>query len=294
MAGEDAQKRIRALRKKVAQITKLKEKSELSAEETQKVASEPALLAEISAIERGEEFIPEADAAPEAPAVQEEPPEATQQEEESTGDRQGGDEPGGEDQPEDDKPVPSLPPAEAEKRIKTLKKKLGQIQKLKERGTELSQEEAEKVGCEGAFVAEALELETGLLEPEAQKTARALQKKLDQISKLRSKDKAALTPAEREKVSKENALKEELDALLAARPVRREAHADMGHSDKVKAAAPAKQANATVNQDENNLDPGEYAMSAQATRQEEEADPDGFVQKSSKKANKKTKSQGDE
>eukprot|EP00421_Protoceratium_reticulatum_P015367 CAMPEP_0168382084 /NCGR_PEP_ID=MMETSP0228-20121227/13207_1 /TAXON_ID=133427 /ORGANISM="Protoceratium reticulatum, Strain CCCM 535 (=CCMP 1889)" /LENGTH=296 /DNA_ID=CAMNT_0008395197 /DNA_START=76 /DNA_END=966 /DNA_ORIENTATION=- len=296
MAVEDAQKRIKALRKKIGQIAKLKEKSELSPEEAQKVASEPTLLAEIGALERGEEFTPEeAPATPEAaPAVQEEPPEAAQQEV-SVGDGQGGDEPIGEEQPEDDGPrAPSIPPAEAEKRVKALKKKLGQIQKLKDRGTEFTPEEAEKVNGEAAFAAEALELEIGLLEPEPQKAARVLQKKLDQVSKLRTKDKAALTPPEREKVSKEKALKGELDALLANRPVYREARTDTGHSDKVKAAVPAKQADATVGQGEGNLDPSEYAMIAQALRQSEEPDPDGFVQKSSKKANKKTKSQGDE
>jgi len=219
MAETDTAKRIRALNKKLAQIAKLKEKGgELTAEESQKVASEAQLLAELRALERGEEYNPEPEKEEppvvEAAEIQEpkkEEPQTTPADEEV--------EPQTEAQAKPQ--LASLAPAEAEKKIKALKKKLGQIQKLKEKGGKLQPEEAEKVSAEAGFIMEVMELEISLLEPEAQKNAMGLQKKLEQISKLKKKS-GQLSAPEREKISKEKAMKQELESILASRPVYRE------------------------------------------------------------------------
>lgn len=214
MAEVDVQKRIRALRKKLGQIDKLKEKSDLTPEEQAKVNTEPELLAEVTALERGEEYQPApAPAEPpaeEAPAVEEAAPEAAEEQPGAEVEEQPPEEPA--------KPEVVLSPDEAEKRIKTLNKKLGQIQKLKDRGTKLCPEEEGKVAQEKGFQAEVMELSISLLDPEAQKTAKALQKKLDQISKLKErKDRSSLSSAEREKITKGPALKQELEGLLTSR-----------------------------------------------------------------------------
>lgn len=216
MAETDTSKRIRALNKKLAQISKLKEKGgELTAEESQKVASEAQLLAEVGALERGEEFHPP-EPEKEAPPVVEAAP---KQEEAQPAPADEEVEPPTEAH---SKPPPaSLAPADAEKKIKALKKKLGQIQKLKEKGGKLSPEEAEKVSAEAGFLMEVMELEIGLLEPEAHKHAHGLQKKLEQIGKLKKKT-GQLSAPEREKISKEKAMKQELESILASRPVYRE------------------------------------------------------------------------
>merc|ERR1719330_1288633 len=94
----DIQKRLRALRKKLVQIEKLKEKSELSPEETAKVASEGELLAEVGALERGEEYHP----APPAPPPAEEAPAAAEEAAPEAAEEQGAEEP--EQTPEPEKP----------------------------------------------------------------------------------------------------------------------------------------------------------------------------------------------
>jgi len=219
MAETNTTKRIRALNKKLAQIAKLKERGgELTAEETQKVASEAQLLAELRALERGEEYTPEPEKeAP--PVVEAAETQGPKQEEPQTAPADEEVEPPTEAH---SKPPPaSLAPADAEKKIKALKKKLGQIQKLKEKGGKLQPEEAEKVSAERGFIIEVMELEISLLEPEAHKNAMGLQKKLEQIGKLKKKS-GQLSAPEREKVSKEKAIKQELESILASRPVYRE------------------------------------------------------------------------
>mmetsp|Transcript_91962 Transcript_91962/g.297588 ORF Transcript_91962/g.297588 Transcript_91962/m.297588 type:complete len:291 (+) Transcript_91962:72-944(+) len=284
MAEVEVQKRIRNLRKKLGQIAKLKEKDELSAEESQKVATEPALLAEVTALEKGEEFVPEPVPPPAAAPAEAACDGAGDGAEEAGGG--GGDEAGPPEPPE--KPaLPALEPAEAEKRIKALKKKLGQITKLKERGGNFTPEEAEKVASEGAFVAEVMELEISLLEPEAQKTAKALRKELDLIRKTKEK-KGQLSPQERGKVAKGPELKKELDALLAARPVYSQPAASNGASKKAPTAKAAPAA-PLPREEEGGLDPSEYAMISQALQEEDDVQEDGFVQKSSRKQKQKQK-----
>lgn len=218
MIDAETQKRIKALRKKVAQIDKLKEKSGLSPEETEKVASEPAILKEIWALENGVPLEPEVPAVKEEPKVEEAPPPVAEPEVEQ-------------EEPEPAEP-PAMEPAEAEKRIKALKKKLVQIQKLKDRGGNFTPEELEKVASEPVIEGEVAMLEIGLLEPEAKKSAMALQKKLNEIKKLKAKG-GQLTSQEREKVSKLASVKREMDQLLAARPVFKQ-------PEKEKPAAPAQ------------------------------------------------------
>mmetsp|Transcript_57840 Transcript_57840/g.134731 ORF Transcript_57840/g.134731 Transcript_57840/m.134731 type:complete len:627 (+) Transcript_57840:89-1969(+) len=224
--GEDVLKRIKALRKKLSQIEKLKARGgQYTEEEATKIKGESKILAEIQALEKGEEVA----AFDEAGGQEEAPPEAKPDPEDGEADVSASKE-------------PDLAPAEAEKRIRGLKKKLGQIQKLKERGGGYSKEESEKVSSEPSLLAECTELEIKLLEPEARKTARNLQKKLDQISKLRAKG-GQLTPQEREKVGKEASLKKEFAELLAARVPVKEPAAQVEQSPTPDAkAAPKAQA----------------------------------------------------
>jgi len=238
--SEDSQKRIKALQKKVVQICKLKEKSGgLTPEETAKVESEAGILKEIRALEKGEVYNPTvaAPAPAAAPAaavpaaangVNGKSPAAVAQQRAVAVEPQG-------EEPEEVEaaPPPDLEPGEAEKRIKNLKKKLQQIQKLKERGGQFSPEEAEKISHESGFLGEVMDLEIGTLPAEAKKIAFGIKKKLDQIKKLKEKNKGSLTAPEKEKISKAKELQQELDKLLASRPVFKE--------DKPKAApAPAK------------------------------------------------------
>jgi|EP00927_Polykrikos_kofoidii_P014523 hypothetical protein len=216
MAGTlsvDVEKRIKALRKKLTQIDKLKSKDNFTPEEKDKIASEPKILAEISALERGEEFEPErfmvvvpavvAPEVPEDPKPQDPPPEIREIAE----------------PPE--VVLPDISPVEAEKRIRALKKKLAQIHKLKERGGTFSKEENDKIDAEHDLNAEVENLEMNLLEPEAKKTAKAIHKKIDQISKLRKRG-GVLTLPEKEKLSKEAGLRKELAEILATRPVHKD------------------------------------------------------------------------
>lgn len=208
--GIEVEKRIKALRKKLTQIEKLKAKGGgYTPEEAAKIASEPKILADIAALERGEEPAPniEIEAKPEqvpedvqgnssseaiANAEAEEPPDAPAE------------------------PAPELSPLEAEKKVRALKKKIGQIQKLKERGGSYTKEETEKIESEVSMSAEVTDLEIGLLDPEAKKTAVSLKSKLDQIRKLKSKS-GAVNLQEKEKIRKEDGIKKELSDLLAAR-----------------------------------------------------------------------------
>jgi len=120
-AQEEIEKRLRALNKKLKQIEGLKEKSpeELDASAGEKIASEQALRQEVRELEAqksGKKAPPPAKAAAapvavEAPPVEEEP---VAVEEEAA-------------------PEPELSSEEKEKRAKAIKKKLAQIEKLKEK-----------------------------------------------------------------------------------------------------------------------------------------------------------------
>ncbi|CAK0802704.1 unnamed protein product, partial [Prorocentrum cordatum] len=141
MAGTvdvESQKRIKALRKKLSQIEKLKEKEAdtLTPEEAAKIEGEAKILSEIVAIERGE-AMPRAvvQEAP-APAVEKEAPALAPAVPAAAAEAAPAASAAGADAEEDDKEPAreQLEPVEAEKKIKAMKKKLGQIAKLKERG----------------------------------------------------------------------------------------------------------------------------------------------------------------
>jgi len=128
------EKRLRTLRKKIAQIEKLKARGgDFTPEESEKLSSEADTLAEIAALEKGETWAqPERAAPPEPEPVQVPVPEPT---------------PAPAPAPAPTTAEEITDPADAEKKIKALKKKLVQIAKLKEK-SELSPEEAEKVASE--------------------------------------------------------------------------------------------------------------------------------------------------
>lgn len=158
------EKRIKALRKKLTQIEKLKSRGgAYSEEEAQKIAAEASMEAEIGALERGEPWPPVgapaaepaaavAPAAVAEPAKQEVVPEVKSPAQELVVA-----EPAKEEVPE----VPSkeVSPEEAQRRTKALKKKLAQIAKLKERVGVYNAEEKEKIASEKKMLAEVAALE---------------------------------------------------------------------------------------------------------------------------------------
>jgi len=302
MADGDAavQKRLKALRKKLAQIEKLEGKGgSLSPEEAEKVSAKADIEAEITVLEaKGDEPEPTSAPAP-TPAPKATPVVAAVPEVAA--------EPVKQPAPEEVISITEAPPVEeapaevvseqlqvggpeALKRIKNLKKKLAQINKLKEKGGDLSVEEAEKVASEESILSEIAVLEgkeapkvnkkaapekqvfapservtkpaapasdtaepkataetqkedaapvpeekgpTGLercaeliprllLEPEAEKKAKALQKKLRDIEKLKEKrtTEGKLEKLQEEKVAGEERLLKELGELEVAYPPR--------------------------------------------------------------------------
>jgi len=190
MASIEVDKRIKALKKKLSQIQKLKEKDgKLTPEEAEKLASEANVLAELTGLENGEDVAHSSKEPPKensSAGVQEDP-----ESEEGAGDQ--GNSPA----------QPEVPPAEAEKRIRALKKKLVQITKLKERGGPYSAEQEEKLTSEPKLIFECTELEINLLDPEAKKNARSIQKKLDQIKKLQNGRVSCLS-RKKQRLSKTN------------------------------------------------------------------------------------------
>merc|ERR1719350_427401 len=172
------------------------EKKQLTEEEAEKVALEPNILKEIRALESGEPL----EAAREVAKPASLPPSPEKVAEEAspsfTEAQDAGASPQAcETEPAREEPVaevvekvqeeevaqaeaPQLEPAEAEKRIKALKKKLVQIEKLKEKEN-LSAEEKEKVSRKACFEAEIEEMEINLLDSEAKKNAINLQRKLE-------------------------------------------------------------------------------------------------------------------
>jgi len=139
----DLEKRIRNLNKKLGQIQKLKEKDadSLDADARSKLESESALLAEVKALERQ---LKNGGAPEPAPAAAKAAPAAAAPQEPA---------------------APAEPPAEPvdkEKRVKQIRKKLAQIEKLKEKGgSELDSEALSKVNAEAELMAELAALEGG-------------------------------------------------------------------------------------------------------------------------------------
>jgi len=263
MADADAveiEKKIRAVRKKLTQIEKLKEKTDLDPAALEKVASEPGLMQELAVLEARLAGEPEPVAAAPPAAAPTEVQVAAPAPEPVT--------------------VPALSPAEQEKRLKALRKKLKQIEQLKEKGGELDADAREKVASEAALLAEVAALERGdfsqapaqtrgltsapaptvpsgeqtsapateagcdphaaeravalepppqdlglMLDDEAEKRFKALQKKLRDIGKLHEKDR--LDKLQQEKLGAEPGLIAEIqeirgkaEAVLAARRAR--------------------------------------------------------------------------
>lgn len=134
MSPLEAEKRLKAIKKKLAQIAKLKERGgELDAEAMEKVASEAELLRETDCLERGVPFVPPARPAAVAPAaVPAEPPEGDEAQEEGDGR-----DPHAAARAEELQPAPAdlglLIDDGTEKRFKALQKKLRDIGKLWER-----------------------------------------------------------------------------------------------------------------------------------------------------------------
>jgi len=202
--GPDPQKRMKALNKKLKQIAELKAKGgDLDPAAAAKVAGEAKILREISAIKAGKEFDEAEDAAMEAEEAAKAPQRV--------------------DLPAD--------PAEREKRLKALNKKLQQIADLKKKEAELDDEATAKISSKWRVKQEIAALESGDVEVvftgpteedqieeatikkiELEKKLKAVRKKLTQIETLKSKD-GELEADARAKVDTEGVLKKELGAL---------------------------------------------------------------------------------
>eukprot|EP00443_Scrippsiella_acuminata_P037677 CAMPEP_0115348614 /NCGR_PEP_ID=MMETSP0270-20121206/95495_1 /TAXON_ID=71861 /ORGANISM="Scrippsiella trochoidea, Strain CCMP3099" /LENGTH=637 /DNA_ID=CAMNT_0002770589 /DNA_START=14 /DNA_END=1928 /DNA_ORIENTATION=- len=157
---EELEKKLRNLRKKLAQIDKLKEKdqAELDDAAREKVASEPSLRKEADELAKQSQ--------PEAPLRRQQHQQVLQQSQKlpakpaaaSAGAPAKAKIAAVEPSP------PSAPPADAEKRIKNIKKKLQQIDKLKQRAAEgeaLDPEAQQKVESEAELKREVAALEAG-------------------------------------------------------------------------------------------------------------------------------------
>lgn len=192
--------RLKALNKKLGQIQKLKEKDEaaLDAEARAKVASEASVREEIQTLERGETFIPSESKAPAG---------KTNHVGETL------------ELPTD--------PAEVEKRLKNLRKKLQQISDLKSKGS-LDADAAAKVASERRFMQEIDALERGdssvtivddsieadLAEKiELEKKLKGVRKKIDQIDKLKEKQEDELDTDAKAKIAAAPALRKEASKL---------------------------------------------------------------------------------
>lgn len=135
-SGMDTDKRIKAIKKKLQQIVKLKEKlasgTPLDPEAKAKVASEAELQKEMAALEAGEEYVPPAKSDKAASATEEQVEEAS-----PTSDGAGRDDPHATARAQALEPPPAdiglLIDADTEKRFKALQKKLRDIGKLREK-----------------------------------------------------------------------------------------------------------------------------------------------------------------
>jgi len=185
------QNRMRAINKKLQGIEKLKAKDgPLDEEAAKKVKTEPALRKKLAALERGED--PDSDA-------EEEPQ-------------------GGVELPSD--------PAERQKKIKALQKKLREVEALKQKGGMLDAQAKIKRDSEQHLIQELSALESGasvfVLDEaalfaahkfELEKQVKKLQKKITQIAELKAKP--SLDEDAQAKVDGEKDTKKELKDLEA-------------------------------------------------------------------------------
>lgn len=196
---DEAQKRMRNINKKLQQIAKLKEKgNELTPEELGKVRGEPKLLKELACLKNGEAY--ESD---------------------------------GEEPVSTFKGLPT-DPAEVEKKVKALKKKLEQIDALKKKAKSgvLDADAKAKIDSEHMIKQEIAALEAGenkiefkeksldeqLQEHQEQKhelerRMKAIKKKLDQVATLKKKDEGSLDNDAKQKLAGEKDLKKELSEV---------------------------------------------------------------------------------
>jgi len=202
---QQRQKKIKALNKKLQQITALKEKGgELDAEAKAKIGKEPLLRKQIEALKEGKEPPADESELPPKPKVHEMV--------ESEGVKL----------PEDED--------ERQKRVKVLKKKLAQITALKAKGGSLDAEQTEKVASERIVVREIQALESGAKEVvlgpptehekheiyleqkhDLERKIKAISKKLGAIGDHKEKDGVHHT--EQAKIENEAALKKEKHEL---------------------------------------------------------------------------------
>jgi len=200
--------KLKAVNKKLKQIDLLKHKENLDEDARAKIATEPKLRKQLACLEAGGTY-EDSEKEEEEPApvacnfkkVEE------AEEEESTA------------------ATVKLPsdPAEREKRVKNLKKKLQQIAKLKEKGAALDEEAQQKIDSEYRINQEVAALEAGKdevtfvdrttddLKLDLDRRLKNVNKKLDQIKKL--KEDTNLDADGRAKVASEAALKREAGEL---------------------------------------------------------------------------------
>jgi hypothetical protein len=188
-------KRLKALNKKLQQIDKLKQKDDLSPEEQRKILSEDKIKRNIEAVKGGRE----------------------------------------EEDSDDDQTTPQkefLPqdPIEREKLLRTLKKKLQQIDALKEKTGQLDNDAVEKIAAERNIKQKMAALEAGermvvyrepdedeLIEMataqkiEVEKKIKALKKKLAAIEA--AKQSAAADSEQQAKIENETSLRRELGEM---------------------------------------------------------------------------------
>lgn len=219
-ADGERKAQMRALNKKLKQIDGLKAKGEENLDEDAlaKVRSEPKLRKQLAALENGED--------PEAAVAEEVVDSPTKPEEEASGPKEAPEQ----DSDDDKAERLQLPtdPAEVEKRLRGLKKKLQQIAKLKEKGGAPDPEAAKKIDSESRLLQEVAALEEGKDEVvfaaengdsheeqkfECEKKLKNLKKKLEQIQKL--KKDGNLDADARAKVAMESTLQKEANALQA-------------------------------------------------------------------------------
>lgn len=222
---EERKAKMKALNKKLQQIDKLKQKDavDLDDDAKKKLASEPKLRKKLDAIARGEEY-EDSDVEQDAPAP--EPEVTTAEVSLPTPVKEVLREPSEDDDEEAASMQLPRDPAEVEKRTRTLKKKLQQIAKLKEKG-QLDEDAKKKVAGEYRLVQELEALEQGKSEVvfqapeeptdeelkfELDKKLKTVRKKLEQIKSLKEKG-GALDADQKAKVESEAALVREANAL---------------------------------------------------------------------------------
>mmetsp|Transcript_106863 Transcript_106863/g.195891 ORF Transcript_106863/g.195891 Transcript_106863/m.195891 type:complete len:407 (-) Transcript_106863:107-1327(-) len=223
---QERKSRIRALNKKLQQIEKLKAKGgALDPEAAAKVASEPELRRQVDCLERGEDPMAALEKLEEEKAALEKE-KAEETKEEEAKEEEPKEEPKEEEPKVEEKPLPE-DPTDRQKRLRTLRKKLQDIERLKGREGALDVEALAKVESEQLYLQEVAALEAGSMvfvfdedaahaakKDEAEKKLKKLNKRLEQIQELKNKgtelDSEALA-----KVESEQALKKEIHQLQA-------------------------------------------------------------------------------